>query len=143
MKLIRSVLVLPFIMTLVACGGAENAAAEAAYEACVRSEAENGPLVQLNRNTVSVELKGDSARAVSQSDGAVDNLERDGEFKDGDVEGLVLGMVFLLDTECLVEATGYPGSASQLQDGDEWEGWRFSEETGPGSEHVVKFTATS
>jgi hypothetical protein len=42
-----------------------------------------------------------------------------------------------------VEETGYPGSSDQLEDGDEWDGWRYETEEGAGSEFTATFIATS
>lgn len=41
----------------------------------------------------------------------------------------------------MVGETGYPGSYDQLTDGEEWEGWRYREQSGAGSEVTFVFEA--
>lgn len=128
---------------LTGCGpSASEEAAQAAYDSCDRPDAKTD-LVHLEDETVTIEVTGDTAKALSGGYDAGDNLGTAGELEEGDAAGigLMIGVVSAVD--CMVENTSFPGTSEELRDGDEWDGWRYAEEDGPGSEVVYSFTAES
>lgn len=130
--------VLAAASVLSGCTSAANEAAQAAYDECVRPESDVQVLF-INEGTVSVQVKGDLARAMAESDFSAESIVNDsGELP----ESVGISLAVLAGTDCLVEQTGYPGSSDQLTDGEEWDNWRFSEESGPGSEFSLLFTST-
>ncbi|MGC0271730.1 hypothetical protein ACO0LV_01885 [Pseudactinotalea sp. Z1739] len=131
------------VAVLVAGCGASAAeeAAQAVYEECVRPDADH-QLLEHDGPEVRIAVTGDAARARAGASGALDAVERGDDPEDVDFTGMGIAMGVVLATECLVEETRYPGSSDQLQDGDEWEGWRFTEESGAGSEFTATFTST-
>jgi hypothetical protein len=123
------------------CGSsAGEEAATAAYDACVKPEADTQVLVH-DGSTVAIEIKGDAARALSGMEEETDALLAGDE--DTSLDGMGVGLAMLMAQDCLVEETGYPGSSDQLEDGDEWDGWRYETEEGAGSEFTATFIATS
>ncbi|GEM_PF-3054252 len=135
---------LTIVVTAVAlssCGSsAAEQAATAAYDACVKPDAETQVLVH-DGNTVAIEIKGEAARALSGMEEETDALLAGDE--DASLDGMGVGLAMIFAQDCLVEETGYPGSSDQLEDGDEWDGWRYSTDEGAGSEFTASFTATS
>ncbi|GAA2185039.1 hypothetical protein GCM10009785_35210 [Brooklawnia cerclae] len=129
------------VLALTACSSAANDAAQAAYDACHKPDAKTD-LFRLDGNTVHIEVKGDAAKTMAGGDDIAENLDTSGEFAEGDLDGfgIMAGMYF--GVECLAEETGFPGSVDELRDGDEWDGWRYSEESGVGSEVAFSFEST-
>lgn len=128
---------------LTACGpSASEEAAQAAYDSCDRPEAKTD-LVHLDDETVTVEVTGDTAKALSGGYDAGDNLGASGELDEDDAAGVGLMIGVISAVDCMVENTDFPGASDELRDGDEWDGWRYAEEDGPGSEVVYSFTAES
>ncbi len=126
-------------MCLAGCGSsAGEAAAQEAYDACVKPDAKV-QVLQREGKAVVISVKGDDARALA-------GMEDDaGAILSGDEasgDGLAIGLSVILAQDCMIEQTGYPGSSDQLADGDEWDGWKFEEESGAGSEFTATFTAT-
>lgn len=111
------------LLLLTGCGSsAADEAAQAVFDECDRPDAPTR-LLEVDGSDVVLEVAGETARGIA----------------DGDV---VTSMVLLLDMKCVLEATNFPGSAEQLADGDEWDGWRASVDEGAGSEVTYVFTAT-
>ncbi|GAA1174239.1 hypothetical protein GCM10009584_14300 [Ornithinimicrobium humiphilum] len=128
-------------MALTGCGGgATDEAAQAAYDACADSEAD-APLFRLDGDTVHVELKGDNARQLGNMPDIAGQIGTDPQ--DMDLSGFGVGLALLAGLDCMSEHTGFPGASSDLEAGDEWEGWRYTYESGAGSEETHSFTATS
>ena len=129
-------------VTITSCGPSPSEeAAQAVYDACDQPEAKTD-LVHLDGESVNVEVKGEAAKTMSGGDDAADNLGMRGEFDDGDTEGLAIMLATMSAVDCMVENTDFPGDSTQLQDGDEWDGWSYSEESGTGSEVTFTFTST-
>ncbi|MFB7797244.1 hypothetical protein [Isoptericola sp. NPDC056134] len=130
--------------TVAACGSsAGEDAAQTAYDACHKTEAKID-LLEIDGNQVSVVVAGENAKAMSGSDEEIAALSN-GEVPD-ETEGpsaFAVSLAAVDSADCLAEHTGYPGSYDQLTDGEEWDGWRFEEETGAGSEFTSTFVATS
>lgn len=122
---------------LAGCSSAGSQAAQEAYDQCVKEDAEV-QLLRLSKNTVSIEVKGDDARAYAGTSDEIENLGS----PDSSLSGLGVSFAFLTGAECLADVTNYPGSAEQLTDGEEWDGWRYSEEDGAGSEFSLSFIST-
>lgn len=130
-------------LLLAGCGSsAANEEAQIAYDACFNPDADPN-LLQLDGDTVKVEVLGENAKALAGFGDAADNVEASGEFDDNDVDGFVVGVLMMSAIECLVDETGYPGSSDTLTDGEEWDGWRYSENAGAGSEMTFSFESTS
>lgn len=127
------------ITALTACSGAGNAEAQAAYDACGQPDAEL-QLMRLDGNQVILEVTGDNAVALSGSDEELEKVLSGQDTGDGP-SALAISVGLMAGMECLIEHTGYPGSSDQIKDGEEWDGWSFSEEPGTGSEFVLRFTA--
>ncbi len=124
---------------LTACSSAASAAAEEAFEACNSGGVDND-LLHHDGKHVYIEVTGDEARAFAGIDDEIDQL---GNTDDPDFSGMAVAFKVVLAAECLAEETGYPGSYDQLSDGEEWDGWRYSEEKGAGSEVTFVFTSTA
>ena len=90
-------------------------------------------------NTVTISVTGDDARALAGMEDDVKAIQGGGEAQGA---GIAVGMAIIVAQNCLIEETGYPGTSDQLVDGDQWDGWEFSEESGAGSEFTARFTAT-
>lgn len=129
------------IAGLIGCGAATSSAAQAAYDACHLPDYDGDDLLRINGKTVSIEIKGDTARIFNQGTDAADSLKNTGEIGEGEMEGLGVMFRVMAAANCLVDETSYPGDAGQLSDGDEWEGWSYSEDSGAGSEFSMHFTA--
>lgn len=130
-------------LLLAGCGSsAANDAAQAAYDACLNPKADPD-LLRIDGDTVQVEVIGDNAKALAGFSDAADNLTTTGKADDDDVDGFVVGMLMMSAVDCLVEETGYPGTSDALTDGEEWDGWTYSEEAGAGSEVTFSFKSTS
>lgn len=127
------------VLLMSACSSAGSEAAQVAYDACYNEDTELDLLV-LDGSEVRVEVTGDDARARSGTDDELDALEAGRD--DVGMDGFAVALRMLMDVECLVEETTYPGSAEQLTDGDEWDGWRYAEDDGAGSEVTFSFTST-
>lgn len=125
------------LTSLVGCSSAAKDAAQEAYEAC-KNDAASTQVMRLDGREVLIEVKGDAARAFS---GVDDEIDRLGETEDLQMDGIVVAMNVVLAAECMVEETGYPGSYEQLTDGEEWDGWRYHENPGAGSEVTFVFEA--
>lgn len=110
-------------LLLAACSSAGADAAQAVYDECGDSD-----LVSLDGSTVRLEMTGEAARAAAGHSDEVSDF------------GMMIE--FISAEDCLIDATAYPGRAEALEDGDEWEGWRYSSDDGPGSEVRSAFTAT-
>lgn len=129
------------IASLAGCSSAGNAAAQSAYDGCIKEGAEV-QLLQLDGASVSVEVTGENAQALSNMESEMNSvLNGSGTEPDGP-GGLAVALSMLGAVDCLVEATDYPGGSDDLENGDEWDGWRYSEESGAGSETTMRFTAT-
>jgi hypothetical protein len=139
-KTIAAPATLTVLALLSACSGPNEDAAQAAYDTCV-SEEGNAELLQVDGDQVAVVIEGDNARAYSGMGDEVDNFSSTSSFDEGGLSGIAIGLVMLMDMECLVEATGYPGSSDQLRSGETWDGWRYEETHGAGSEIAMTFTA--
>lgn len=115
-----------FVLT--GCGGG-SAEAEAAAEECADER------LTRDGSALHFEVTGSEAAAIG-------NLDSDTPDADliAEAGGAALSAFMTLD--CLTGATGYPGSMDELQDGDEWEGWRYVEEDTVGSEIRFTFHAT-
>lgn len=122
------------------CSSAANAAAEAAFDACQPSSSADHDLLRHDGKHVRIEVTGDAARAFAGIDDEIDQL---GKTDDPDFSGMVVALQVITAAECLADETGYPGSYDQLSDGEEWDGWTYSEKKGAGSEVTFTFTATS
>lgn len=122
------------------CSGS-SAEAQAAYDACATPDAEIN-LVRMDGRSVLVELVGDDARVASGGEDAADEVAT-GELSEDSLSGLGMSMALLFAVECLVEETGYPGTSDQLTDGDEWDGWRYTETSGAGWEFTAMFESVS
>ncbi|PWD52042.1 hypothetical protein C8046_16715 [Serinibacter arcticus] len=124
-------------MTLTGCsaGGGNTEMAEALYEACTD---QGGDLIRLDGSAVLLEVLGQDARDLAEgSDVTADDILA------GDMPNLGVAMSVLAGTECLAEATGYPGNYEQLRDGEDWNGWEYSVASGTGSESTAIFRATA
>lgn len=128
-------------LVLSGCGGAAADAAQAAYDECSDADAD-APLFRLDGNTVHVELRGDNARQLGNMPNIGDQLDRNVAVQDLDLSGFGVGISLLVGLECMAEHTGFPGRSADMNDGDEWEGWRFSYERGAGSEETHSFQST-
>lgn len=126
------------VLALAACGSANNDRAKAAYDECVTPDAEI-QLLRHDKNKVILEVKGDDARATAKIDDTIKNLGKD----DASLDGLGVMLAIVMGAECLVEQTGYPGKSDQLRDGETWDGWKYTETPGAGSEVTMTFTATN
>lgn len=111
------------LLFIAGCNSAAADAAQAVYDECGGSD-----LVTLDGDTVRLEMTGDAARAAA------------GHSEDVSAAGIMLQ--FISAEDCLIDATLYPGRAQALEDGDEWDGWRYSTDDGAGSEIRSAFTAT-
>jgi hypothetical protein len=135
------------VLALAACGpSAGEEAAQAVYDACANPDAET-EVLEANGNTVSIVVRGEDARAFGGFGDEVDAFsnaaESGGDLDDLSLDGLAVTASVLLGSQCLAKETGYPGNAEQLRDGESWNGWRFEEEQGTGSEFEMRFIATS
>ena len=125
---------------LTSCGSASNDAAEAAFEECDKPDAEIRPLV-IKGSEVTIAITGDLARAASGTDDEIKGMA-DGDIPEtSGLSGVGVLLATVAAATCLAEATGFPGSHDQLKDGDEWDGWSYSERKGVGSEAEMTFTA--
>lgn len=131
------------VLVVAGCGpSAAEEAAQTAYDACHKPEAENDLFV-LDGKAVSLAVTGGNAAAMSKGSDAADALQSSGELDDDQISGVGIMMATLFGMECLVDETGYPGSTDELSDGEEWDGWTYNEEEGTGSEVTFTFTSTS
>ena len=129
------------VALLSGCGmSAGHQAAEAAFDVCVTPAATH-QVLELEGRDVRIAVTGETARAASGADAEIDAM-RAGNY-DGEIDGIAVAMSVVVASSCMVDETGYPGSYDQLRDGDEWDGWRYREESGAGSEFVATFTATN
>lgn len=115
-------------------------AAAAAYEACADPDAKVQVLEQ-DGNQVTISVAGENAKAFAGTEDETDAILAGEEIDSEGVSGLGVSFAVIMASDCLVEETGYPGSSDQLTDGEEWDGWRFEEESGAGSEFSMIFTA--
>lgn len=114
-------------LLLTACGGG-TAEAEAAAEECSQA---GGERLTRDGSALLYVVTGDDAVALG-------NLDSDTTDPELLADAGIAALGTLLTLECLVGATGYPGSVDDLADGDEWDGWRYIEEDTVGSE--IRFT---
>lgn len=135
MRVARPVVALSAALFVVVggCSGGSNAAAEELFVAC---EGPGGDLLRLDGSSVLVEVLGDDARALAEGGGT--SAE---DIAAGDIPDLGVAFSVISGMECLVEATGYPGSMDQLRDGEEWGGWTFTITPGAGNEETSAFIA--
>lgn len=139
---LRTLYVAALVVTLgaltAACGSSAGAeSAKAVYEACSGPEGLK-EILRLDGPRVSIVVDGDAARALSGTDKEIEAMLEGG----GDLDGIMVAMSVVLAQDCLVEETGYPGSAEQVKSGDEWDGWKFDEKPGAGSSFTATYTAT-
>lgn len=126
--------VLVLASSLAGCSSADNDAAEAAYNACVNDAAET-QIMRLDGDTVYLEVTGDAARAYAGTDDEIEDLGNE----DAGMDGIMVMLSVVTSSQCMAEETGYPGSYDQLSDGEEWDGWRYHEQSGAGSEVTFAF----
>lgn len=127
-------------LALAGCGAGAEAAA-AVYDECASPDSDIN-LVRHDGDEVMVDVRGDHARAIAGMEGWVESVESGSDPSDAQSDGLAVGFSLMMAVDCLVEETAFPGSSVDLEDGDEWEGWRYSYERGAGSEETYIFTAT-
>src|SRR5699024_8412694 len=91
-----SIAVLTVASVLSGCTSAASEAAQAAYDECVRSEADVQVLF-INADTVSVQVTGDLARAMAESDFSAESIVNEsGEIP----ESIGISLAVLSGTDC-------------------------------------------
>lgn len=131
----RTLAAVPMVVLLVlAACSSQTAAAEAVYDACSDSDVETNVLERDGRDVI-ISVTGEDARALWAFNAGTG-------LDDIDTDGLAIGLTMILAHRCIVDETGFPGTEDQLRDGDEWEGWSYSDESGAGSTVRMVFTAT-
>ncbi|HLS16151.1 MAG TPA: hypothetical protein VK095_16715 [Beutenbergiaceae bacterium] len=125
-----------FLMVVAACSPPNTEAAGEVYEACHLPDAEVS-LLEHQRDQVIISVTGEQAQALGSF-----NTDDFSDLESLDTDGVMIGLTLIMLSDCIIEETGFPGVTDQLRDGDEWDGWSYSDEGGAGSTVRMVFTAT-